>query len=121
MRRDMDLVRRIAVAAADLEFGETLSELEGVDAYTFGEHVRLMVEADLIEAQVAGGYPEPIAIVTRLTWAGNDFVDAARDDALWKRAMTKVVKSGASFTFEILKEALKAEITQGFPTLRGGA
>lgn len=121
MKRDMDLVRRIALATANLEFGETLSELEGVDAYTFGEHVQLMAEADLIDAQIAGGFPEPIAIVMRLTWAGNDFVDAVKDDALWKRAMSKVVKSGASFTFEILKEALKTEITQGFPSLRGGA
>lgn len=120
MKRDMDLVRKIAIAAADMGPNLQLDRLDGVDAHVFAEHVRLMSEAGLIEAYIAGGYPDPIALVTRLTWEGNDFVDASRDEALWRRALAKVAKAGASFTFDVLKEALKAEIAQGFSTLRGG-
>jgi len=121
MKRDMNLIRRIAIATADLQPGDMLSELPDVDANTFGAHVQWMLDAGLVEAKVMGGFPDLICLVLRLTWAGSDFLDAARDEALWRRAMSKVLSSGAAFTFEILKEALKAEITKGFPSLRGGA
>jgi len=57
-------------------------------------------------------------MVERLTWAGCEFADAVRSDTLWAKAKKEVIKPGISFTFDILKEWLKAEITQGFPTLR---
>jgi hypothetical protein len=50
-------------------------------------------------------------VVTKhMTWAGHDFLDAARDETLWNKAKVKFVKPGASFTFELVKEWLKAEM-----------
>lgn len=122
MKRDMDLIRRIALEVEGMEHGNVLVNMreEGVDDSTFAMHVVWMKEAGLITAFVQtyeSGEP-PSVRVQRLTWAGCEFVDAIRDDNLWQKAKANVLKPGMSFTFDVLKDYLKTEITQGFPTLR---
>lgn len=121
MKRNMDIVRRIALATAELEYGATLGELEGVDQATFGVHVMWMLEAGLIRGHVQEyqGNDPPDAWVNRLTWEGNEFADAVRSDTVWTKAKANVIKPSASFTFGLLKEWLSSEIRDGFPTLRG--
>lgn len=121
MKRDMDIVRRIALETTELPENMSLIGLEGVDQRTFGVHVIWMQEAGLLTAAVqefTSGEP-PVARVRRLTWDGCDFADAVRSDTLWNSAKENVLKPGISFTFDVLKDWLKAEIAQGLPTLRG--
>ena len=75
-----------------------------------------MVDAGLVEGDVArGGQGDALGVVTtQMTWSGHDFLDAARDETLWKKAKHTVMKPAASFTFEIVKEWLKAEIRSRF-------
>ena len=47
------------------------------------------------------------------------FASAIDNDTLWRRAKENVIKPAGSWTFDVLKEWLKAEITQGLPTLWG--
>ena len=119
MKRDMDLIRRIALALEELPSGESLKKLEGVDSETFALHATWMQEAGLIKATIQeffGG--NSFVDITRLTWAGCDFASSVRDDTLWNKAKANVLKPGMSFTFDVLKSWLKTEITQGFPTMR---
>ncbi len=123
MKRDMDLIRRIALEVEDTDFGYSLTGMqeEGVDTATFGIHAIWMKEAGLIDAVIqeySSGEPPKVKIF-RLTWAGCEFADAIRDDTLWKKAKASVLKPGMSFTFDVLKDWLKTEITQGLPTIRG--
>lgn len=122
MKRDMDLIRRIALEVEDMRYGYVLTDLEevGVDAATFAMHAIWMQEAGLIDANIQryiSGEPPDVRI-SRLTWSGCEFVDAIRDDNLWRKAQANVLKPGMSFTFDVLKEWLKTEITQGLPTIR---
>lgn len=120
MKRDMDLIRRIAMEVEETPFGYSLNGLEGVDAATFGTHAMWMQEAGLISAsiqQYESGEP-PKVLIHRLTWTGCEFADAVRSDTLWSKAKTTVLKPGISFTFDVLKDWLKSEITQGLPTFR---
>ena len=120
MKRDMDLVRRIALATTELAPDTVLSALDGVDEHVFVMHVQWMVEAGLLHAALAGGggaAPAKFAAVYRLTWAGCEFADAVRSDTLWAKAKSNVIKPTASFTFDVLRDWLKTEITQGLPTL----
>jgi len=123
MKRDLDLLRRILLAAEELPYDQWLSELEGVDAGEFAGHVALLLDAGLVEGVVhdtlLGGAPG--ADIYRLTWAGHEFLDAARSDTLWQRAKSTVIRPGASFTFDLVKEWLKGEIQSGFPTLRSSS
>jgi len=53
-----------------------------------------------------------------LSW-GCEFVDAVRSDTLWNKAKDNIIKPASSFSFGVLRDWLKAEIAQGFPTTRG--
>lgn len=121
MTRDMDLIRRIALATAALPHGQALTGLEGVDPADFSIHVIWMVEAGLLSAIVQEFQSDspPAVFVRRLTWQGCEFADAVANDTLWNKAKEAVIKPSASWSFSLLTEWLKAEITQGFPTLRG--
>lgn len=120
MKRDMDIVRRITLETQSMDSGHVLTGIDDVDQAMFGEHVILMVEAGLIEAQITkfqSGEP-PKARVQRLTWAGQDFADSIASDTVWNTVKAKVIKPGVSWTFGILTELLKEEAKSGFPTLR---
>lgn len=120
MKRNMDLVCRIVLATADLPYGNTLDELDGISPEDFVLHVIWLEEAGLVvaSAQAGSGSAAKFAFVTRLTWNGCEFADAVLDDGLWKKAKESVLKPGISFTFDILKEWLKAEIANGLPTIK---
>lgn len=119
MKRDMDLVRRIALATAALPYGAQLTELDGVAPEVFVTHAQWMQEAGLIVAdtQAGSGSFAMFAIVSRLTWAGCEFADAAANETLWRSARETVFKPGLSFTFDVLKDWLKTQITQGLPSV----
>lgn len=121
MKRDMDLVRRIVLATEDLPYGGQLESLPGVEQEDFIVHVLWLKEAGLIDgiAEAGSGSWAKYAIAFRLTWSGCEFASAVRDETLWKKAKEGVMKPSMSFTFDVLKDWLKAEITQGLPTLRG--
>lgn len=120
MQRDMDLIRRIALEVAELEYGYALTGQDGVSPEVFGVHAIWMVEAGLIKASIQEFMSKsaPKVQIHRLTWTGCEFVDSIRDETVWNKAKQEVIKPGMSFTFDVLKEWLKTEITQGLPTLR---
>ncbi len=70
-------------------------------------HTALLIDAHLVEGEAVG---ISHSVITRLTWSGHHFLDAMRDDTVWKKAKEHVLKPGASWTFDILKEWLKAEL-----------
>ena len=119
MKRDPDIIRAIALAAEALPEGKRLNALEGVSKLTFSFHAQLMLDAGLIDGRTQTSSGVAIeAIVFRLTWDGCEFLDAARSDTLWKKAKESIIAPAASWTFDILRDWLKAEIANGFPALR---
>lgn len=121
MNRDMDVIRKIALATAELGHDEVLAAAPGIDQDSFVMHVQWMSEAGLLHAALAPKdckAPAKHAVVYRLSWAGCEFADAVRSDTLWHKAKGSVLKPGISFTFDVLRDWLKTEIAQGLPTLR---
>lgn len=116
MRRDLDLVRRILL---DLErrgdhpeassgWSNLVEDGFEIDSIQF--HVQLMNDAGLIQAdEIVPGqwWPE------RITWAGYEFLDAARNDALWRQAKRRVERSVGSAPFEIVRELLESMAKEG--------
>lgn len=123
MQRDMDLIRKIALETSHLEYGHALTGVDGATPEEFGVHAMWMQEAGLIKATIQEftSRSAPKVLIHRLTWSGCEFVDAIRDETVWSKAKTEVIKPGMSFTFDVLKDWLKTEITQGLPTLRAMA
>jgi len=110
MMRDMNLVREILKWASEQEE----SGFDGnpsFDEYTDDQvdyHVYIMWQAGLVEAIDVStiGDTGHAAMLSGVTWAGHDFLDAAKDNTVWEKAKKKVLSSGASFTFDLLKDLL---------------
>ena len=108
----MDLIRTILqkIELCEDPFGlDDMPEIKGCDTSQISYHVKLLCDADLIEADSfeESGMPYTDFINLNLTWAGQDFLDAARDDTLWNKAKVKLINSGTSFTFGLLLEWLE--------------
>ncbi len=78
---------------------------EDVDEAEIGEHLELMIEAGLIAGQVVSLRPLAFQI-ERLTWAGHDFVNNARNDTIWKKVMAEAKSKGQSITLTIINGLL---------------
>ncbi|WP_083339127.1 DUF2513 domain-containing protein [Chromobacterium sphagni] len=112
MKRDLDLIRKILLRIENQPHdacGYSLS-MEGYDQGIVDSHLDLMLEANLIKGHVLR-HQGVVAqfLVDGLTWGGHDFIDASKNDTVWAAAKEKVLKPGLSFTFDLLKEWLKAE------------
>jgi hypothetical protein len=86
MKRDMDLVREILLAAEKAPAGGNSDELviEGHNDDEITEHVRLLVDGGYIEATFFLGGGQSF-LLQDMTWKGHDFLDAVRDQGVWPR------------------------------------
>jgi hypothetical protein len=105
MTRDMDIVRKLLLRS------ETANGQVSVNDPVETYHVRIMIDAKLIEGRISEEITADAprhSYIHNLTWAGHDFLDAARNDTVWRTAKEKILKPGVSWTFDLLKETLKA-------------
>ena len=106
MKRDMDLVRLILLEiekSNEDPRSEIRLQIPDYDSAAVSYHVMILHEADLIEADdLSTMGSSSVWLPKRLTWFGHEFLDAARNDSIWKQAMKKANNVG----FELLKELL---------------
>ena len=110
MKRDMNLVREILLDATNQENGY-VNASPSIDGYTSDQvahHIYLMWKADLVEAADVSDYdsPSPQAMLLSVTWNGHEFIEAARSDSVWNKALGKASAAGGSLTIGILKDLL---------------
>jgi hypothetical protein len=113
MKRDLDLIRKILLAMEEQEhsFPESDLTIAGYTEEQVGFHIFLLGDAGL--AKVANnthvGSRSPSAFPLHLTWAGYEFLAAAKDDTVWAKAKTAVITPAGGVAFSVLLEWLKAE------------
>jgi hypothetical protein len=106
MKRDMELVR--------LQLMRVEGEQPAPDMSPYTEdqkvyHMALCIEAGLVDGVVVPnetGYPAATSAV-RLTWKGHEFLDAARNDTVWRKTLAHVKKAGVAVTLPVLEDLLK--------------
>ncbi len=112
--RVLDLIREIlrAVEACEDSYGINSPPIEGYSEAQIAYHVKLLIDGGLIEAKdVSSGFQqEEEYIGINLTWNGQEFLNVARDDSLWKKAKEAVIDSGVGFTVQSLLTWLKAQV-----------
>ena len=109
MKRDIDLVRKIllAIEASERPLDSTLIRIGGYTHDNLTEHMRLMHEAGLIEGIAAYSIEHKLKWVElRLTWSGHDFIDSARNEAVWSEALGTVRTQIGTVAFAVLKDVL---------------
>lgn len=113
MRRDMDLVRYILKRTEEydrqIEYDELVTECWPMQDVAY--HVEVMYECGLLDARVIkdsnGGAVR--GFVNGLTWAGQDYLDAIRNDTVWTRTKRRVAAALGSTTMDIIKQVAIAE------------
>jgi hypothetical protein len=111
MKRDMDLCREILRQMA--ESPDPNSAPVKIEDRALGEvnyHLHIMRHAELIEAIDVSDLQELNYIPLRLTWKGQEFIEAARNDTVWRKAKGRLIDAAGGLTFDLLLAALKAEI-----------
>ena len=100
MKRDMDLIRAMLLEIETDPHGFAPKiTIHGYTQEQINYHATLLNEAGLIKAidVTTNGSQSPEAIVERLTWAGHEFLDVARENQIWNQAKDKInVIGGAS-------------------------
>jgi hypothetical protein len=117
MKRDMELIRKLLLFFEEKESPQHIKvpPIEGYDDGTIKTHLVLMHDAGFLRCEpVRSSTSDRVIYVVpfELTWAGHDFLQTMRDDTLWRKAKEHVLKPGASWSFDILKEWAKHELRQ---------
>jgi len=119
MKRDMDLVRSVLQRVESCNDPSGLHEQLDIEGYSQNEisyHIKLLNDARLLDAI-------DISEMGRdgfrwwpgsLTWDGQEFLNAAKDDSIWKKAKEKFMVPTMTVTFDLLLEYLKMKTKEKF-------
>lgn len=104
MKRDMDLIRALLIAVE----GATEPDLSKWSEEEQLYHSVLLIESKLVHGFTAeGGDGSPVAAkMLRLTWEGHEFLDAARDETVWKKVRDKLEAVGTNVALPVLTSLL---------------
>lgn len=110
MKRDLELIRKLALAAEDSPTGYVQDEMiiDGYSKDQIGYHAYLLIDAGLAKGPDVTTYADtsPQWRILHLTSSGHDFVDAARDKTTWQTATGIVKDKAAGVTLDIMKQVL---------------
>jgi len=105
MKRDMELIRKILLQAESGADGYCPAiRVDGYDESQTGYHCYLIVTMGFAIGEAGTGDTGPNYRMTYLTAAGHDFIDAVRDDTVWKRTSGLVKAAVTSVSIDLLKE-----------------
>jgi len=108
MKRDLDLVRKILFQVEEKGQARGFVDLEipSHNPEEISHHVWLLQNAGLIEAQNLSTNRGIDYRPSKMTWLGHEFLDAARNDTVWRKTKELVKEKGGSVPFEVLKSLL---------------
>ena len=112
MKRNMDLVREILLQVEASGAGKAIKlNIADHGEEEVGLHVELMIGNGLIEGTTVPSSDGPAhRILTywikSMTWEGYDFLDAARNDTIWKKAKKKCLEATGGLAIDVLKASL---------------
>lgn len=108
MKRDMDLVRSILIAAEKSDGPLDVLKLceSGISARDAAFQVELMEAHGLIEATCKCSFEHmpTIVKVKSLTWEGYDYLDAIRSDSVWQRSKAAIKEAVGDAPLSVIKE-----------------
>jgi hypothetical protein len=131
MKRDWELLRWILSETQSCQAGKSLAlvEMRTSEMIDFDisqqqswsreevyEHILLLKDGNLIETEIPprnfGGLKE--IVIKRLTMEGHDFIDQAKNETIWKKAMATVKEKGGSISIPVMAQLLTALLKQNF-------
>jgi hypothetical protein len=119
MRRDMDLIRKMLLAVEDGPHGYAPRNLR-ISGYTdeqVGYHAYLVIDAGLATGptMTSSDSESPESQIRVLTWAGHEFIAAARNDTVWRKVTARVASLAGDVPFTVWKDLLTLSLRSLFP------
>ncbi|HEX2836595.1 MAG TPA: DUF2513 domain-containing protein [Phycisphaerales bacterium] len=103
MKRDMDLVRRILLTVeATSERPTGVFSLPDVSDEVVAYHIEIMHGRGLLDAEDWGSNDTVGWYVSGMTWEGQEFLDAIRNDTVWNRVKERFKSEGVGFAIELI-------------------
>ena len=108
MKRDMTLIRELLLR---LERDEDLSNIEVHSAKQVNYQLYLLQDAGFINAELIRDHQGDVCEVEilEITWAGQEFLDAIRDEGTLKKALGEIGKRAGTFTAALLLDYIQAK------------
>ena len=108
MKRDVELIRRVMLAVEKSKDPYELVDpkFEGHTETEISYQIALLDDAGLLHGQDRSAIGIFRWSAGALTWSGHEFVEAVRDEAVWKEALTIAGMTDDGVVFEILQKAL---------------
>ncbi|KCZ96954.1 hypothetical protein HPO_17435 [Hyphomonas polymorpha PS728] len=110
MKRDMELIRKILLFVEGIDNVSRFERLEvaGYSSDAIYHHVRILLDQGYLREKggVSFTYDGVAISGGAMTYEGHDFLDAARSDTIWRKAMDKVTDTTGSVSIDVLKALL---------------
>lgn len=106
MERDWECIRAILLALASLPKDKTIvwpKELDDFEEDIVSYHMRILMQAGLIEGDCSMSGGRTICHASRMTWQGQELFAAIKKHSTWERVKTTAKDKGVALSFEVLK------------------
>jgi DNA-binding PadR family transcriptional regulator len=113
MQFDPDLARQILLEVEATPPNQHVKDIEfaGLDEDLIYEHIELLRDAGLVEARIQpsgmGGRRIYYAQVTRLTYAGHEFLANAKNERVWERTKAFIKEKGGAASLAVIVAVAK--------------
>lgn len=118
MQRDMELVRQILIDISESKVPTSLVQSEKSEEYLY--HLDIMQQAGLITYSKEAFYDGKVYIEKpRLTWTGNDYLEALFSNKIWDRTKKIINEKGmtlATVPIDVIIELAKLQFKNIFGT-----
>ena len=107
MKRDMDLIRKLLFTMEGRSWPQmgAITSIEGYQDNEINYHLFIMQDAGLVEGMDMSSSKGRHFHVRRMTWAGHEFLEAARDEERWQAVKGEMEQAGG-FVFSVAKTLL---------------
>ena len=114
MKRDMDLARAILFQVEESDDSMDWAKVsdDGYSEEQISYHIKLLYQANLIEAIDCSSMDGLSWKATSLTWNGHEFLDTARNETFWNKAKSYLNGKGVEITIDTIKTALMKVIKE---------
>lgn len=103
MKRDMELVRSFYFLPKRM--ARTTSSVKNMGKMWWRGMSRFCLMQNWLSARLCA---MKLAVILRLTWAGHEFLDNARNDKIWRGVLSKIKSAALTVSFDVLAELLKS-------------
>ena len=106
MKRDLDLIR---ILLAEIEKNNDPTKTctvraEGYAPVVIAYHLKLLKDGGLVVARDCSTESQMDYRPKSLTWAGHEFLDAVRNETIWRQVMAKLKDQGLEVPFSLIQQ-----------------